>query len=89
MFISPLSQSSLQQIHDVPSVIAVADSRLLTLQCYTYCTAIAVRFDTGADCSLLTERAYLKLKQLYKLPLSPCIEGSGGRLVTVVSVGSD
>ena len=55
----------------MPSVIASC-SNILTLQAYTYGTPFSACIDTGADCNLLTERAYGKLKQLYNVPLSPC-----------------
>ena len=41
------------------------------MQCFTYGTPFAVYIDTGADVSLLTESAYLKLKELYNLSLVP------------------
>ena len=36
---------------------------------YTYGSPFQVCIDTGADCSLLTERAYLHLNKLYNVPL--------------------
>ena len=48
-------------------------SQLLTLQAYTHGTPFSVCIDTGADCNLLSKGAYLKLKQLYNVPLTPCV----------------
>lgn len=40
-------------------------------QCYTHGTPFSVCMDTGADCSLLSQRAFHKLQQLYNLTLIP------------------
>ena len=48
-------------------------SQRLTLQAYTHGTPFSVCIDTGADCNLLKEGAYLKLKQLYNVTLTPCV----------------
>lgn len=69
--LSSSSQSSNQQIHNIPSVVASC-SQLLTLQAYTHGTPFSVCIDTGADCNLLREEAYLKLRQLYNVSLIPC-----------------
>lgn len=57
-----------KSVPSVPSVIA-ATARRLHLQMYTYGSPFQVCIDTGADCSLLTERAYLHLNKLYNVPL--------------------
>ena len=49
----------------IPAMLAT--SQRCDFQCYTYGTPFTVCMDTGADCSLLTERAYLKLQQLHNL----------------------
>ena len=56
-------------VPSIPTVIA-ATSRRLHLQMYTYGSPFTVCIDTGADCSLLTERAYHHLNDLYDVPLS-------------------
>lgn len=45
-----------------------SQSHRFNMQCYTYGTPFSVCIDTGADVSLLTEVAYLKLKELYNIP---------------------
>lgn len=54
-------------VPSVPTVIA-ATARHLHLQMYTYGSPFTDCIDTGADCSLLTERAYLHLNKLYGVP---------------------
>lgn len=44
-------------------------ARRLHLQMFTYGSPFTVCIDTGADCSLLTDRAYHHLKKLYNVPL--------------------
>lgn len=56
-------------VPSIPTVIA-ATARRLHLQMYTYGSPFTVCIDTGADCSLLTERAYQHLNKLYNVPLS-------------------
>ena len=48
-----------------------ATSKRLHLQMYTHGSPFTVCIDTGADCSLLTDRAYSHLKKLYNVPLFP------------------
>ncbi len=67
-----LSPSGLTQttssppVSHVPSLIANNYQRC-DFQCYRYGTPFTLCMDSGADCSLLTERLYSHLRQLYNL----------------------
>ena len=53
----------------VPSVIAATATRL-NVQLFTHGSPFTACIDTGADCSLLTEKAYHHLNKLYGVPLT-------------------
>ena len=64
-----LVRPSDNRVLSIPSVIAATATRL-QLQLFTHGSPFTACIDTGADCSLLTEKAYHHLNKLYGVPLS-------------------